>query len=422
MRVKIKMYVALLVLRMKQAVTFMPRAILGTVLFIILLVLGTIGIKTTSELGGAAAEKLKVAICLDTGSTSTINMPIVGDVDESVYIKMAVDYVGSMDSVKNIGEFEYCDDETAAVEKLKNGEYAAVAVIPSDFISKIISGNGRPARIIFAGSGTNVSSALFQEMIKAGAEDVSSAQIGIYAVDDMINEYFNGVIKLYQAEMELNAEYFSYALDRSVYITTEYVSGGRGLSVVQSFVCTGIMVIMAMGGVLSAQCLYPDKYEFRCMLRQRRIPAFVSFLTKVIAVSLVSSVIYAVIYLLVCLSAMRYPDVAGIITAVDGFSAYTGAGMMQAFGNIFKGMLCMVAAVVINYVVAALVYALSIGKEGTQGDGFSGIIVLCIINLLMFLASGCLIAQALLPDWIARIGSLLPAKWIHDLVKVMLIG
>ena len=42
MCVKIKMYVALLVLRMKQAVTFMPRAILGTVLFIILLVLGTI--------------------------------------------------------------------------------------------------------------------------------------------------------------------------------------------------------------------------------------------------------------------------------------------------------------------------------------------------------------------------------------------
>ena len=66
-----------------------------------------------------------------------------------------------------------------------------------------------------------MSSALFQEMIKAGAEDVSSAQIGIYAVDDMINEYFNGVIKLYQAEMELNAEYFSYALDRSAYITTE---------------------------------------------------------------------------------------------------------------------------------------------------------------------------------------------------------
>ena len=96
--------------------------------------------------------------------------------------------------------------------------------------------------------------------------------------------------------------------------------------------------------------------------------------------------------------------------------------MMQAFGNIFKGMLCMVAAVVINYVVAALVYALSIGKEGTQGDGFSGIIVLCIINLLMFLASGCLIAQSLLPDWIACIGSVLPAKWIHDLVKVMLIG
>ena len=111
MRVKVKMYVALLVLRIKQAVTFMPRAILGTALFIVLLILGTIGIKTTSELGGASEDKLKVAVCMDTGSTSTINMPVVGDVDESVYIKMAVDYVGSIDSVKNIGEFEYCDDE-----------------------------------------------------------------------------------------------------------------------------------------------------------------------------------------------------------------------------------------------------------------------------------------------------------------------
>lgn len=422
MRVKVKMYVALLVLRIKQAVTFMPRAILGTALFIVLLILGTIGIKTTSELGGASEDKLKVAVCMDTGSTSTINMPVVGDVDESVYIKMAVDYVGSIDSVKNIGEFEYCDDEAAAIERLKNGGYAAVAVIPSDFISKIISGNGRPARIIFAGSGTNVSSALFQEMIKAGAEDVSSAQIGIYAVDDMINEYFNGVIKLYQAEMELNAEYFSYALDRSAYITTEYVSGGRGLSVVQSFVCTGIMIIIAMGGVLCAQCLYPDKYEFSCMLRQRRIPVIVSFLTKVIAVSLVTSAIYAVIYLLVCLSAMRYPEVAGIITAVDGFGEYTGAGILKAFRNIFKGIGCIVAAVVINYIVAALIYALSRGKEGTQGDGYSGIIVLCIIYLLMFLACGCLLEQSMLPDWAARIGSVLPARWIRYFVKVMLIG
>lgn len=407
-----KKYIALFVLRIRLTLLFLPRALCGTVLFTVLLCAGAAGINITAADSDGEMEKLKIAVCL---------LQDEGQKDESRYIKMAVDYASNTDSVKELGEFEYCYDESEATEKLMEGRYAAVAVIPSGFINKIMSGNGEPARIIFAGEGPNVSSALFQEMIEAGVSDIGSAQIGVYAVGDMLREYFDGMINIYQAENELNMEYFSYALDRNVYFSIEYVTEKKVMSVVQSFVCIGIMVIIAVSGILCYQCLCPDEHGFKEMLVQRHISPVLSFFIRVLAASVVMAVIYSLIYFIVCISSMRYPQVSQIITAVSGFSEYTPDGLWQAVQNILKGQICIFAALFIGHAATGVVYLASDGNERT-GDGFLGIIILCIVYFIMFFMSGCIIESSMLPEWVSRLGDLLPTSWMHELVKEMLVG
>ena len=408
-------HLALFIIRIRQMMNAFPKAAAGTVMFVILLSVGTMGIKISSETASQSEDMLVVAICLpqDEG----------GILDESRYIKAAADYVASLEAVKNVGRFEYCNDENTALKKLKNGEYAAVLVIPENFIETIISGGENPARVIFAGSGANISSALFQEMMEAAASDVGSAQIGIYSVDDVIREYFNSIPMILKADVELNKEYMSYAFDRSVYFTTEYIND-KGLSVVQSFVCAGIMVIIAMGGVMCVNVLKPDGKDFADSLKQKGISTAVSYVSKVLGVTTILFIIYGTIYLLVALSAMRFTGVGKIITAVDGFYEYTLQGALRAFTNIGLGLVRLFGAILINSSMAGIIYYLAAEKQGREGRGsgentgsVSAILVLCIVYIVMFTASGCIVDSTLMPEWIRTAGKILPTRWMYDLIK-----
>lgn len=418
-----KLYISLFRLRLSRTAVYLPRAAVGAVIFLMLLGLGTFGFMKSEELSEDSAAPLKIGVCIEADEGAvTVDMPVIGRVDGARYIRMAVDYVSEMDSVSRIAAFEYCDDESEAVSLLKSGEYAAVAVIPQDFISMVISGNGSPARIIFAGSGVNVSSELFQELVRAGVADVSVAQVGVYAVDEAVIGLLNGTVSLYQTEMELSTEYFSYALDRSAYITHEYLAGVRGLSLIQSYVCTGIMIIMACTAILCVQCLSPDAHGFREVLCQKRISRIADFLLRVLAAALETSAVYACFYILLCMSAMRYTQVAQILTLVTGFTDYSGAGFLISCINVFKGVASMFLAVVINYILAGIIYAVSAGRNSVRGVEFTGMIVLVMIYIVMFFMSGCFTSASQLPDWVNAVGKLLPAHWIRELVKIMIVG
>ena len=71
-------YFALFVIRIRQMMIAFPKAAAGTVMFVILLSVGTMGIKISSEKPGQPQDMLVVAVCLpqDEG----------GLLDESRYI------------------------------------------------------------------------------------------------------------------------------------------------------------------------------------------------------------------------------------------------------------------------------------------------------------------------------------------------
>lgn len=395
---------ALYAIRMKQAACALPKAMAGMVIFIALLCVLATGVRVMSE--SDEDEKMNVAICEanDQG-------------EDSRYIRAAVDFAFNVEAVRDIAQVTYTD-EHSALEGVRDGRYAAAAIIPDGFVSAVMSGAHNPIRVVFAESGTNVSSALFQEMVEAGAQDIGAAQIGIYSVSDTIRAIPQLTVSVYQTEMNLNVEYFSYGLDRDSYFEIETISGGESLGLVQIFVRTGIMVIIAMGGILCASLLLPDKRTFKEGLSQRGIGPVSANVSKIVAAVVIFFAMYAVIYVLICMSAMRYPAVADVMTAVSGFTDYTADGAAAAFGAMGRGLVYLLLTVLINTALAWLIYTVS-SLVGTSGS-VSGLLVYVIVYMAMFTLSGCIIDRTMLPDWMAAAGDALPTGWMRELVTKMM--
>ena len=144
------------------------------------------------------------------------------------YIKMAFNYVSEIDTIKNVCTFEYTDRQQA-IDGLRNNYYVMAIIVPENMISDIMSGENTPV----------------EEMVRAGGSDLATAEAGIYTFDDL----FNGVLKNYRGlrgthENELNDIYLSYALNRSIYFKTRDISVKEGLSTVQFYVCTAIVMLL----------------------------------------------------------------------------------------------------------------------------------------------------------------------------------
>ena len=170
--------------------------------------------------------------------------------------------------------------------------------------------------------------------------------------------------------------------------------------------------------------LKPDGKDFADSLKQRGISTSASYVSKVLGVTTILFAIYGTIYLLVTLSAMRFAGVGEIITAVDGFCEYTLQGALSAFAHIGLGLVRLFGAILINSAMAGIIYYLAAGKQGREGrdsggntGSVSAILVLCIVYIVMFTASGCIIDNAFMPEWIRKAGEILPTRWMFDLIK-----
>ena len=203
-----KKFFCLLRLQIKSAFLTLPKILAGTLLFTVILCAAALGAQAADKSGGES--KMQVAVVLPGDNYANMR-------DEDKYVRNAFEYLEQMDSVKNVCEFVFVPDEVKALDDLKNEVYAAVVVIPERFISSIMSGENIPARIIFKESGVNVTSSVFQEMLRAGASDLSTAQAGIYAVDDVVRALFNSKDALEKSNQHMNTVYMSFCLDRSIY-------------------------------------------------------------------------------------------------------------------------------------------------------------------------------------------------------------
>jgi len=369
-------YLLLLWFQIKAAFKALPKLICATLAFAILVVLvGFCGTKLLSN--GKSSEKMDIAVVLPPDGDS--------------YTSLAFSFLSEIETVKNICTFKEMSKDSA-YEGLRNGSIYAVILVPDNFVNHIIDGTNTPANIIFPRSGISTKSMLFRILINSGVTDIGAAEAGIYAVDDVCNYYKikDGVTK---SEEFLNEAYFSYALDRSIYFKTETISATGNLTIIEFYICSGIVLLLLLSGISCSDLLKRENSALSTSLKRRRIPVYLLFVFKIIGVTLVFFTMLIFAYIMTALAQIRFPMISNVFVVLN----------FTSFASLF---------LLIFGVFSMVLFIFQLANSQSLG-----VLLLFTLSTLMLFISGGIIPSSLLPEIVQKIGVFLPTTYFIKLCE-----
>ena len=369
-------YLLLFWFQIKAAFKALPKLICATLAFAILVVLvGFCGTKLLSN--SKSSEKMDIAVVLPPDGDS--------------YTSLAFSFLSEIETVKNICTFKEMSKDSA-YEGLRNGSIYAVILVPDNFVNHIIDGTNTPANIIFPRSGISTKSMLFRILINSGVTDIGAAEAGIYAVDDVCNYYKikDGVTK---SEEFLNEAYFSYALDRSIYFKTETISATGNLTIIEFYICSGIVLLLLLSGISCSDLLKRENSALSTSLKRRRIPVYLLFVFKIIGVTLVFFTMLIFAYIMTALAQIRFPMISNVFVVLN----------FTSFASLF---------LLIFGVFSMVLFIFQLANSQSLG-----VLLLFTLSTLMLFISGGIIPSSLLPEIVQKIGVFLPTTYFIKLCE-----
>ena len=370
----------LLKLQIKSAFLSIPKIILGTIVTAVLVIaISTcIGIATAQD----SDMRMKVAVVYPDYD-DTENSDSADNNKEFRYIKMAFNYVSEIDTIKNVCTFEYTDRQQA--------------------ISDIMSGENTPVEVVCQSEGVNNTSMIFREMVRAGGSDLATAEAGIYTFDDL----FNGVLKNYRGlrgthENKLNDIYLSYALNRSIYFKTRDISVKEGLSTVQFYVCTAIVMLLLLSTITCAGNMKGESRSLAKSLKGAGISAFDTGIARTTGVGIVYIVIFEVLFIIINVMRLGVPAISGVLA-------------VSTVGEFIASIL---GIVVLVYAAVSFINCIF----SVVDDTVYSVITVCILGMACMYASGCIVSSAFLAPGVRVIGMYLPTNGLFTLACQIIKG
>lgn len=358
----LKKYISFFFIQLKSAVLLLPKLclILG---FCLVFVFGII--EAGRELFKQPDEiKIPVALVLP---------------EDDAYAELAFSFLERMESIRSTCAFERTDRENA-LALLKTGKVYAVILIPDSFIEHILNGTNSSATLILPNQGS-LEAMLFATLADAGTSTLSTAQAGIYAVEDVLISYekWNTISK---AEEELNKLYLSYALNRDRMFQTTTVSATDNLSLTDYCLCSGIVLFLLLSGIAGFSYFRAESAGLRLLLDRQGLSGISVFLLKLSAISIVYTIIL-------------FP-----------LSVITGILPLSALGHFFL--------LVLSAQAILMLFGLLCPHAGNY------YIITAALSIICLFLSGAFLPSVFLPEAVRDFGNLLPTAFLLKLCRGML--
>lgn len=358
----LKKYISFFFIQLKSAVLLLPKLclLLG---FCLVFVFGII--QAGRELFKQPDEiKIPVALVLP---------------EDDVYAELAFSFLERMDSIRSTCAFERTDRKNA-LTLLKAGKVYAVILIPDSFVEHILNGTNSSATLILPNQG-GLEAILFATLADAGASTLSTAQAGIYAVEDVLISY-EKQDTIPKAEEELNRLYLSYALNRDRLFHTTDVSATDGLSLTDYYLCSGIVLFLLLSGMAGFSYFQAESAGLRLLLGRQGLSVIAVFLLKLSAISIVYTIFL-----------FPLPVIAGILP-------------FSALGYFFL--------LVLSAEAILMLFSMLCPHAGNY------YIITATLSIICLFLSGAFFPSAFLPETVRDFGNLLPTAFLLKLCRRML--
>lgn len=299
--------------------------------------------------------------------------------EDDTYAGLAFSFIERMDSIRSVCSFTRTDKETA-LSMLKSGDVYAVILIPDSFVEHILNGTNSAATLLFPRK-DSLESILFSTLADAGASTLSTAQSGIYAMEELLIAYEQWD-SLEKAEEELNKRYLSYAMNRGRMFHTETLSATGSLSLSKYYICSAVVLFLLLSGMGNYSYFSSEPESLKLLLKRQGISSLFVLFSKLMAIS-------GICFLLL------FP-----IVVLADFLPLSG------IGGFF----------ILIFSVQSLL--LFLGSICSQSGSY--ILVSAVLSILCLFLSGAFIPPIFLPETIRQIGSLLPTTLFLRLCRELL--
>lgn len=307
-------------------------------------------------------------------------------------IKLAISIVESMESMQ-----DWCSllpvDKEEGKQMVRNGELAALLVMPQNALEGILTGINEPASL-YLSNDASLLGLVFEELAAAGVGMLQTAQAEIYATSALMNLYDSGWEKLEEMYAEINSYNLGIVLNREQYFQIKSLSptGNTGFAVYYASAFFTIYLLLA--GLFFGPYIKRSRLE-RLMLKNRKGIHTSAQLAGRIGVTM--ALLFAVLLL---------PSLF-----------WLWGGMRQILQAVFTIKAVLLILLSLSCMAAWLQFVYSLADNHK-----TAVLLLGLSTVIMGYMSGCFIPSALLPRITEHIGAFLPSTYVKSAFTMLFSG
>ncbi len=228
----------------------------------------------------------------------------------------------------------------------------------------------------------SLESILFSTLADAGASTLSTAQSGIYAMEELLIAYEQWD-SLEKAEEELNKRYLSYAMNRGRMFHTETLSATGSLSLSKYYICSAVVLFLFAVWRMGNYSYFSSEPEsLKLLLKRQGISSLFVLFSKLMAISGI------------CFLAIS-----------DCCTCWFSAALWYR-------------RILYPYFFRSIPPSVFFGSICSQSGSY--ILVSAVLSILCLFLSGAFYSTYLSPETIRQIGSLLPTTLFLRLCRELL--
>lgn len=369
--ISMKIFWTYFLLEWKKSIKTLWKSILGLILLILFLIVGVAAV-SLYLLQSQAFKRVQVAVVIPK---------------EEKLVKQAAGFAAAMESVESVCQLYYYSKEQAW-QKLKEGSVDAIILIPDHFYEDVYTGVNTPATL-YLPSDSSLNTKIFSELLAQAVSLLQNAQAGVYAALAVARQQET---KLDEAVLGdyLAKEYALELLKRDKLFENEILSVTGQLSAKQYYFVTALLLVLLTSGLLFGFLYKPQNRAVEDKLimygLEKRRLALVKIFTMTAVLWMLSMLIYVSSCLILHFTAENWLPLR--------WRGLVGLGL-------------------ISFALSAYFHLLfSLGGKTMQS-----VVILLGANLLLILSCGLLLPAAYFPEWLERVGRILPLTHWKDYLQ-----
>ena len=321
-----------------------------------------------------------------------VQVAVVIPEEESV-VKMAAKYASTIESVDEICDFNYYNDEDNAMQDLKEGKMQVCIFFSTDFYNQVNSEYGVIQKV-YVNDKSSLSFSLFQNMLEDGIRLLQTSAAGIYSACDTARE-FDAPISTKEIDSMLMDIYIDKLFSRTDIFDTEVVSPIGTLSMERYIFFCIFFISMLLPGLYFGGLYKPQSESVEQKLRIYGVTKHRMFVMKTIIFAELIWIVASLTYVFGC-----------VIT--DLFYLNLVYWDVLVFVKIIP--ICIILAVVYNSIYTMC------------RDVKTATVVILLFILWIVVGSGIIVPIDFLPTVLQKIQSILHTTFVNKMILEIIYG